>query len=181
MRQLFIVRHAQAETPTSSADHERHLTQQGQSEALALGTWLRYRGLCPKHALVSSSQRTRETFDYLTQSIAGAKDHQIELTIEPRLYNAEWETLLDVMHEVDDYVEQLLIIGHNPGISEYADMLAAPDGSLMRQHMAKGFSTADLAIIAFEGQSWHDIMPHSGRLRDFITSSQRNAADSQRI
>ena len=63
-RRLIVMRHAKAE-PFAATDHGRRLTDRGRAGARDAGAFLRDAGPVPDYALVSSSTRTRETWDDL--------------------------------------------------------------------------------------------------------------------
>ncbi len=94
-------------------DHDRPLNGRGARSAKALGDWLRAEGYLPDVALISSSRRTMETFEGL------------RLTCESRytraLYHAEAEAMMDVLQSAE--AQTILLIGHNPGIAEFADRI----------------------------------------------------------
>jgi phosphohistidine phosphatase len=168
MRRLFLVRHAKAEGHNRTSDIERQLVERGHIESACLGAWLRENNLIPKAALVSPSQRTCETFTSLIQTLGQTP----QLIRAPRLYNADVATIMDEIHSAPDEFEDLMLIGHNPAISDIADLLVGHGALELRTMIALGFPTAGIAIITFADEHWHDVKTKSGTITH-VTSGGR--------
>ena len=50
-----------------------------------------------------------------------------EIVVEERLYEAYAEEILEVIEEQDDWVDHLMVIGHNPGLTALANHLSSLD------------------------------------------------------
>jgi phosphohistidine phosphatase len=125
LRRLTLLRHGHAEREDPQGDAERALTRRGEQEAWSGAARLAALGLAPQRILASAAVRTRQTASIAQASfgLAGAA-----LTLEPRLYLADTLTLLEVIAEVGPEVEHLLVVGHNPGLSELVHLLAPRGG-----------------------------------------------------
>lgn len=120
-KHLTLVRHGNAEQDSSVRDFERPLSKKGWSEAQEMAKKLRERGRAPDLILVSAAVRTRETAD------AFARELDVParlLQAEDSLYLADGEHILSVIRAVGPRVSNLMVIGHNPGISAAAISLA---------------------------------------------------------
>ena len=143
VRTLILLRHSKAANPDDyETDIERPLAPRGHRDAAAAGDWLRANDLKPDAVLCSTAVRTRETL----------ADLQIDATVtyEHRLYAGPATDTLDLLHHVDAPVETLLLIGHNPTISDLSDALAPRalhDGVL---------ATSGIAVHRFDG-TWRDL------------------------
>jgi len=100
VRRLTLLRHGHAEAEGAQGDAERALTRRGDQEAAV---------------------RTRQTAQ-IAQSSFGLPS--TALTLEPRLYLADAFTLLEEISGVSAQVDHLLVVGHNPGLSELVHLLA---------------------------------------------------------
>lgn len=103
-------------------------------------------GLKPTLALVSSSERTRQTAEH------GLADFGLETFFEDALYHAAPESLWDAFSASD--AESVVIVGHNPGIGELASMLVhqAHDGSKLAREFSGHFPTAAFAAFEIKGE-----------------------------
>jgi len=76
--------------------------------------------------------------------------------------------LMALVREAPAHVETLLVVGHNPGLEDFATRLAG-DGSAAEAlgRMRTKFPTAALARFQFSGD-WRDLSPGSARLTHFL-------------
>jgi len=160
-RLLVVVRHARAEDhgPT---DFERPLTPSGREDAGDAGRWLAAEGFAPDHALVSAAQRARETWE----AMADGAGWTLAPELDEGMYAAEPDTVLDLIGLVDDAVERLVVIGHNPTVGYLAQLLG--DGSPETEvegRLLTGFPTCAVAVFRWDG-SWRDLTLGAARLVD---------------
>jgi phosphohistidine phosphatase len=132
-RTLVLLRHAKSAYPDGVADHERPLAPRGEREAGLAGDWLRTH-LPPIDAvLCSTATRTRKT---LARTGMDAPVRYIE-----RLYEATAGTVIGEINGVSDDVSVLLVIGHEPTMTEVALGLANPDTTNADADAAERIST----------------------------------------
>jgi phosphohistidine phosphatase len=116
MKRLLLLRHAKAvpaEEPL--ADSARPLAERGQRDARRVGERLRRHDHAPQRILTSPALRTLQT----ARLVATALDHPHDaIAIERRLYVAEPAALLAVIAMQSATLESLLVVGHNPGLTE---------------------------------------------------------------
>lgn len=163
MSTLILVRHAKAEAPQHGLDdHERALTVDGRDAAGRLGERLKEMGLVPDLALVSSANRTVQTFKRMAALMG-----EVPVRVEDDLYESAGERYLSVVASAGD-VATLLVVGHEPTTSHVAALLAGP-GSLKRplQRMAHGMPTSGAAILELD-VAWDALEPRCARLVDVI-------------
>jgi phosphohistidine phosphatase len=85
------------------------------------------------------------------------------------LYEASVGELIALINEVSDEVNDLVLIGHNPGVHVLADALAGEaEGDLLARMNRSGFPTAAMAVITFNG-SWRAVEHGVGRLVAYWT------------
>ncbi|HEX4733350.1 MAG TPA: hypothetical protein VH247_02965 [Thermoleophilaceae bacterium] len=73
------------------------------------------------------------------------------------------------MQAVDDGVESLMLIGHNPGVAQLARSLAGSGRNLA--DLRGKYPTGALATLEFSGR-WGDLQPRRAELTDFVTPKQ---------
>lgn len=124
MHQLILLRHAKAvRGGPELSDHDRPLTPEGRKAAAAMGAAMRRDGLTPDVVLVSSSLRTLETLEALEPW-----DDRPNIETVPGLYMASQGQIREILRELPETVRSALVIGHNPGIHELAQLLAGEAG-----------------------------------------------------
>jgi phosphohistidine phosphatase len=144
MHRLILMRHAKTERAASSGlDRDRALTDRGREDALLMGRVLLEKGLRPDLALVSTATRTRQTWELIQESFG-----DVEVRLEPRLYNAPSDVMRRFVEDAEDEAGCLLVLAHNPGVHmlahEYLIESAASPGVMDR--MAAGFPTGAAAV-----------------------------------
>jgi phosphohistidine phosphatase len=170
MPRLLLVRHAEAFAHAPEGDSDRPLTAQGRTNAAYLGSYLRTEGLVPDRAIVSPARRARDTLEAIVRELPHKPP---SCAIETSLYNAGIETLLDVLARTSGVVTTLLIVGHNPGIAEFARFLVSDDSVL-----PKIFPAPCLAVLHFPYDDWSEAGAGSGRLDRFANFASTPPDDS---
>lgn len=116
-------------------------------------------------ALCSTTVRTRETWKLAVHEMP----HRPRTVYEERLYEASLGELIALLNETPDDVQNLLLIGHNPGMHAVADALAgSAEGETMARMTRGGFPTAAFAVIEFSG-SWKGVEHGVGKLVEYWT------------
>ncbi len=116
MKYLFLMRHAQAETlGFQGSDHDRQLTELGEQQARNMAEKIGEQLSKIEFILVSSAARTLATAEIVAKHIALSND---QIKIDQRIYNAESDVLSEVVHELPDIFSTVLLVAHNPGVSE---------------------------------------------------------------
>jgi phosphohistidine phosphatase len=159
-RILLLMRHAKSDYPTGVIDHDRPLARRGEREASLAGNWLRSHVPPIDAVLCSTAARTRET---LTRTGLAAP-----VTFAQRLYDAVPATVIDEINRVDDDVTTLLVLGHEPAMSNVALGLASASGSnrAAAEHISAKFPTSAIAVLRF-GAAWRDLGRGSATLVTF--------------
>lgn len=151
-RTLVILRHAKAEQPDGKADVDRSLTDRGRADAGAAGEWLAANGYVPDVVLSSPARRTRETW----HGVAGALPSAPDVRYERELYHGGVEEALALVTAVGDEAGTVLVIGHNPTLSQLSALLdQSTPGADLR--------TAGLAVHTFDGP-WQRCGPRRATL-----------------
>ena len=153
------------------SDHDRPLTPDGKKAAAAMGVAMRRIGLTPDVILVSSSLRTQQTLDALAPW-----DEWPNIETVASLYMASHTQIRDILRELPETVRSVMVIGHNPGIHELAQLLAGAAGTpsaapaLEFARLAEDYPTAALSEFLISSL-WHKIGPASTTLKRFIRPS----------
>lgn len=171
---LMLLRHAKSEKAEAGMpDRDRRLNARGQGDATTMGAYMARHQLTPDLALVSTAQRTRETWEQIAAQISTRSPP----IFDRRLYNAGGDAILRVIEQTDQAVHSLLVIGHNPGLHDLARKLIASGDVEAREQLNEGLPTAGLAVIDFAAESWSKLHPHGGRLERFVTPRSLASAD----
>lgn len=120
-RTLVLLRHAKADRPNGVPDVDRPLTERGHADSAAAGVWLLKHGHVPEVVLCSPSKRTRQTWHSV--SVALAKTEAPHLHFEREIYDGGTSDLLNAVRSADAEARVVMLIGHNPTISQLSEML----------------------------------------------------------
>ena len=141
------MRHAEAEPQTVGTDHARPLTRRGKSDARAMTQKLAASGWSPTRILSSDSQRTRET------SVSLAEAFDARVSWHAPLYLGGTEAVEEVLRGCVPTEATVLLLGHNPGFSEVASLLAGGNVSL---------GTAHAALLSIDAEDWSEALTLAG-------------------
>ncbi|WP_405878868.1 histidine phosphatase family protein [Streptomyces sp. NBC_01136] len=160
-RRIVLFRHAKAEWSQVS-DHERPLADRGRKDAAVAGRKLADTGIPFDLALCSTAVRTRDTWKLAVHELP----HRPKTVYEERLYEASPGELIAVLNETPDDAQNVVLIGHNPGIRGLAEILAGQAEGDTLTRMQGGFPAAAFAVLSFEG-SWKSLEPGVATLSDY--------------
>lgn len=159
-KQIILVRHAKAveKCDWQGIDFDRPLTPAWESANKIVANYLRLIGIKPERIIASPAVRTRDTARDI------AKKFNIEKVEYPtELYN-EWslpsrDSMGIHMKHVQSskkWVETLMIVGHNPDLTEFASYLSGEAVPSMKKGSIMVLSLPD-------GMEWKSVAP--GKLK----------------
>jgi phosphohistidine phosphatase len=161
---LMLLRHAKAVKAEGGArDRDRPLNGRGRSDAAEIAGYMAAHALIPERVVVSSAQRTRETW----ARMAPAFSTVTKVAYEDDLYDAKPDAIVTVIKAAGGKAATLLVIGHNPGLQDTVQLLLAREGRA--DELADGLPTTGLVVIDFAESDWKQMATCSGRLQGFIT------------
>lgn len=148
MRQLLVLRHAEAEDGGRKADFDRILTARGRRDATRVGDWLAQAGLVPDHAVSSPAPRALETAHLVAKAV-GLRAGDVRR--DPAIYDAAPAALLRLLGTLPPSAVRVLLVGHNPGLEQLALHLCG-DEDLERL----GLAPAGLVVLDLP-DDWGDL------------------------
>ena len=141
-RRLIIMRHAQSAAGTiATADHDRQLTDAGESEAQSVAQQLVELGWVPQLVLSSDARRTRETWEQMSAVFKA----DLPITFEEDLYLGGVTAIENALFAVDDEITDVLILGHNPGCQNAITYFSG---------RAERMSTANAVLLHCTSDGW---------------------------
>jgi phosphohistidine phosphatase len=165
MRRLLLLRHAKTVPLTQEDDFGRVLTERGRDDARRIGEWLADENLVPDRALYSGAARARETYEIIAKALPRAP----EAVEQNALYEATRFLIVGLLRELPASARAPLVVGHNPGMADVANLLTGEGAGAERLRLASKFPPGALAVIAFDRPDWSDLGARTGRLERFIT------------
>ncbi|MEO0882108.1 MAG: histidine phosphatase family protein [Pseudomonadota bacterium] len=164
MKRLILMRHAKTEPWFQGTDDEsRALIARGHTDAALIADVLQDMDWRPDLTVLSPARRTRETWTAMQDQFPSADKKIVEA-----LYLVGTRGLADIVRD-HDFAGTLMVIGHNPGIHDFACQIVAEAGTASRpaaltlsQKMPTG------AVALFEAQSERPFNAEAFRLIDFV-------------
>lgn len=156
-RYLFLLRHGSAaEKQHQQADKERNLTSQGLKDVITVSHYLKKQNYTVDFVVTSPAQRALDSAQAASNLLLPGKNPVI---IED-IYNASLRTLLTLTQHFEEDFKHILLVGHNPHISYFAEYLTKSEIG----EMVPG----GLVIIKFTSDRWNNIGEGAGTLENYI-------------
>jgi phosphohistidine phosphatase len=164
MKRLILTRHAKSSWDDPlTPDHDRPLNERGKTAAADLGQWLASRGYVPDEVFCSDALRTRKTWSGIAPALPGAP----VLELKPSLYHAGPDVMLAVLRHAS--ADCVMMIGHNPGIAEFAARLVA---SPPKNPEFARYPTGATLVVDFAVDAWDQVQWGIGVADDFVVPSE---------
>jgi phosphohistidine phosphatase len=151
MPTLILLRHAKSDWSGDHTDIDRPLTRRGRRQAAEAGQWLVAHVDRIDLALVSTARRAGTTWELASSELTEPPTTQDE----EGLYAAAADDLLDIVRGLGDEPRMVVLVAHNPGLEELAEILVGESVAL---------PTSALAVIDLDGL-WHGAGTALGQLR----------------
>ena len=170
MKFLTLIRHAKSSWENQGlADHDRPLNERGIRNSPLVARFLArtYLGAngtpailpLPDKLVSSTALRAKATAELMQPELKAAPE---SLVLDGRVYHAEPRALLQVVREFDDAWNHVIMFGHNPGISDFADQL-------LRRRAIDEMPTCAAAVIELPWATWSDATFSQARLIGYVT------------
>jgi phosphohistidine phosphatase len=146
MKTLSLIRHAKSSwDDTALSDRERPLADRGKRDVAEMGRRLAERDVKPDLIMSSPAMRALATAEVIAESLHyKLKD----IVVNNRLYAGQADDLLDVIQALGDKLKRVMLVGHNPELTELAHRLSSEI-----VHMP----TCAIAEFTFDAKSWSDV------------------------
>ena len=169
MKTIFLLRHGKSDWGDPALkDHDRSLNERGRAATPRMGAYIKAKRYKPEIVLCSAARRTVETCDLINVALGGG----LNIKFEESLYLAEQRQLLERVRWVEDDFKSAMIIGHNPGLEQFANALCASpkdaESEKLHRRMREKFSTCAFAAIKVPAKTWREVKAGSGALIDFM-------------
>ena len=154
MKTLTIFRHAKSswDYPDLS-DHDRPLNKRGKRDAPIMGERLKAAGIRPSLIVSSPAKRAWSTAKIVAREIA----YPVEfLQREPGLYHAGVNRIFDVIAAQDGGFNSIMIVGHNPGLTDFANFLVP--------NLTGNVPTAGFVSVLVDSDDWDLRIRQSAKL-----------------
>jgi phosphohistidine phosphatase len=157
MLKLSLLRHAKSSRDNPDLDDfDRPLAARGLRDAPEMGKRLAGRGIRPALIVTSPAKRALQTARLISHEIGVPAR---KLREDDRIYMAGVPALIGVIRELDDAIGHVLLVGHNPGFTDFVNRIS--DGDI------GNLPTCGYVEIEFDHTRWKDTGRRDGRLVHF--------------
>ena len=145
MKTLTLVRHAKSSWKEGDlSDRERPLNKRGERDAPLMGKRIVAAGIRPSLIIASPAVRAWTTAKIIAQEISYPREF---LQREKTLYLASVDHILDILVAQDSEFNNVMLVGHNPGLTTFANYLSPG--------VTDNLPTAGVVSVSFEQDDWN--------------------------
>jgi phosphohistidine phosphatase len=145
MKTLLVLRHAKSSWEDSGlADIDRPLNKRGKRDAPRMGQLIKSEDLVPDLVLTSPAKRAHKT----AEAVAEESGYDGTIEVQENFYPGDPEAYIQVLRGLPDKIQQVMVVGHNPGLEELVDALTGESVAL---------PTAALAQIKLPVDRWSQL------------------------
>lgn len=158
MKNLILVRHAKSSWKDADLDdHDRPLNKRGLRDAPFMAKLLKKEKVDPDLIVSSSAERALTTAKEFAEKLKYPKDKIISTR---EIYLAELDDLVEYARQLSEKNETVMLFGHNPGITLFANYLAGNNG-------IDNIPTCGICSFGIEAKSWTEVSEGKGKLLSF--------------
>ncbi|HET6795388.1 MAG TPA: histidine phosphatase family protein [Acidimicrobiales bacterium] len=167
-RTLHLLRHAKSSWDDPGlSDRERPLAGRGEKASARMARHMEAVGVRPSLVICSPAVRTRQTLTAVERALPDG----VEVRFDDGLYGAGVTDLIRLVRSVPAAVEELMLIGHNPGLQDLAlTLVGAGDGAEI-DRLGQKLPTGALVTLSF-GVPWSRVSAGVARLESFVAPRQ---------
>jgi len=123
MKQLFLIRHAKSSWDNpAQTDFERTLNERGINDAPKMAALLKSKIKNTDFIISSPAVRAFTTAKVFAKHLNYPES---KIFSDARIYEASTKHLTEVVLQISDDFETVLLFGHNPGLTNFANYLSA--------------------------------------------------------
>ena len=172
MKRIYILRHAKAGQTNKKIldDHERPLTHKGVLQCEEVGEYLGATKAKIDLVVSSTSERTKQTTELVLESFG----KKIQTKLSSKIYLGSHVDILNEVAALDNKKNNVLLVGHNPGLHQFAISLISSGEKSFIKALNYNFPPSSLAVIEFDKDSWDEIKWRTGKIVDFVSSKDKS-------
>ena len=161
IKTLYFIRNAKADwDDIDASDFERGITKKGKKDIKTMSSYLKLKNIMPDTIISSCALRAQQTVDIILENL----EYKNRVVYLKELYYTPTVTLLEILAMQDDSIETIFVVGHNPQLTDIANML-------IDDHISK-IPSSGIVAMKFDIKEWHDVIYTKGELDFFITPKQ---------
>jgi phosphohistidine phosphatase len=162
MKTVHLIRHAKSSWNNAHiTDVERTLNARGHQDCKDMANPIYKSGCRFDTVFCSVAERAQLTIQGMREALSGI-DLQWQLVEE--LYTFDDRDLLDWFSNLPDTLSEVVIVGHNPAITEFTNRLS--------DRQIANVPTCGYVCIEFPSPHWIDLSKGKGRCKSYLTPKE---------
>jgi len=154
MKKLFLLRHAKSSWEDSTlSDIERPLNKRGKRDAPFMAKLIRQKEILVDAIYSSHAIRALKTAEIFSKELNIKKENFI---VEEKIYEAGIKELCNLVNDIPDEYFSVMIVGHNPGLTSFANFLG--------NKYIDNIPTCGIVGFEFRLKKWEEIERGSGEI-----------------
>jgi len=145
MKKIYFLRHAKSSWKKPVIDYDRGLKKRGKNDAKLIADYISTYLKKPQIVISSGAKRALKTAKIVSKEL-DIKD----ILINDRLYDSSIDEYLKVIRETSERYNSVMIVGHNPVISDTVVKLT-------NNHRFDWLPTSAVVVVECEVKRWSDI------------------------
>lgn len=157
MKTIYLIRHAKSDwSEADLSDFDRGLNKRGKKDLPFMANRLKKYKIKPDLILSSPANRAKLTAQEIANTIGYKKDN---IFFEDSLYDSSYTTYAYLLDSLEDKLNSIFIVAHNPTLSDAAERLS---GAIIGN-----MPTCSIICIEFDVESFREIQEGSGKILFF--------------
>ena len=157
MKKIYFIRHAKSSWKEEGLnDFERPLNKRGKRDAPFMASRLKHFGVTPSRIITSPAIRAFKTAKKMAEILSYPKE---EIILDNSLYESNFENYLNLIQSLDDTDNDIIIVAHNPEITEVTEILS--------DALIGNMPTCSILCIGFDVACFKEIDAHTGKVLFF--------------
>jgi phosphohistidine phosphatase len=163
VRTILLMRHGKSDWDEDVSDFDRPLTARGKNDSPLMGKFLLKCKKTPFLIISSSAKRARETAELLAKPCRYKK----KIEYSDSLYENSPGEIIKAIQKIDDKIDAVMIVGHNPSIEEATKKLCFREMKSIESGIK--FPTSAIVCLEVEIESWSELYPGNCNMAWFVT------------
>lgn len=153
MKTIVLLRHAKSSRKDPHLqDIDRPLNKRGKKDAPEMGRRMAEKGIHPDAVITSPALRARVTAKAVAKALGVSKKG---IVARDQIYMAGTEGLMSTIHELENEWDLVVLVGHNPDMTNLGNQLGGLD--------IANIPTCGALALEFDTSRWDEIQPGSGK------------------
>ena len=160
-----MLRHASAKNDkfTQENDHEKPLDSIGERESINLSNWLKNIYLDLDLIISSDAKRATQTSELVFKPLGKTFEKNSSF------YLCTYEEILQTIRKLNDKINSVAIVGHEPSISDALRALVGSSRPDLEKILNTAYQPCTMTFVYFNVNNWNSLNEKDGILEEYLT------------